>query len=183
MPTQFRNLTAQVERHLVSNNTTPLQEWFTDWMSCDGVDNIRSVLKSKNATGASFSFQLVIQYVPVRVDANPTAPTTLGAAQSNNVEYQTGDISVATDMGSNRLFRLGIQYSSAQAGVQQADVYLQASWKQVGTDLGGRRVTLAVADSSDKYEVLTPWIPAIYMAKVKAAFVLTSITQSNGNLR
>jgi hypothetical protein len=76
-----------------------------------------------------------------------------------------------------------VQYASTQAAVTQGDVSLQVSWKQLATDLGTRRVTLAVADSSDKYEVLTPWYPAIYMAKVKAAFVLTSITPNNGNLR
>ncbi|MBK7395781.1 MAG: hypothetical protein IPJ34_05605 [Myxococcales bacterium] len=177
----YRNLTAQIQRHLISNNTTPLQEWFTDWMSCDGIDNIRLVIKVKNS-GASFSWQPIVQYAAVRVDS-PGAATTIGNGQSNNGEYNPGDIAVATDMGNNRLFRLGVQYSSASASVQQGDVYLQASWRQAGTDLGTRRVTLAVADSSDKYEVLTPWMPATFMAKVKAAFVLTSITPSNGNLR
>lgn len=150
-------------------------------MPCDGVDNVRAVIKAKNSA-ANFQWQLAVQYAAVRVDS-PGQATPIGSAQSNNGEYSTGDLSLATDMGNNRLFRLGIQHSSATASVQQADMFLQASWKQVGTDLDTRRVTLAVADSSDKFEVLSQWVPATFMSKVKAAFVLTSITPSNGNLR
>lgn len=182
MPTQFRNVTPQMLRHLVVTNTVVQYEWFTGWMSCDGVDNIRAVLKCKNATDNNFNWQLAIQYAAVRAD-NPGAPGTLGANQTSSGEYQTGDVSVATNMGSNRLFRLGIAYSSSAAAQKQGDVYLQASWKQVGTDLGTRRVTLALSDSSNRYVPLTGWIPATFMAKVKAAFVLTSITPSNGNFK
>ncbi len=181
----FRNLTQYAECHLVSNNTgTTLYQWFTDWMCCDGVDAIRAVLKAKNATSANFSWQLAIQYAPVRSD-NPDAPAAIGNGQTGSGEYQTGDLSLAAqaDAPTHRLFRLGIAYTSVNASVQQADVSLQASYKSVATPLGMARATLAITDSSNKYEVLTPWIPAIYMAKVKAAFVLNSINPSNGNFK
>lgn len=180
----FANLMPYTEERLVATSTTVQYEWYTDWMPTEGIDNIRSVLKGKNATGSYFSFQLAVQYAAVRVD-EPGAPGTLGAAQVGSVEYQTGDLSVATNMAANRLFRLGIAYFTAQggSGVQQGDVGLQASWKQTGTSLGTTRVTLEVVDTGTKYAVLTRWMPATLMTKIKAAFVLTSITGASSNLK
>ncbi|MBK7400382.1 MAG: hypothetical protein IPJ34_30040 [Myxococcales bacterium] len=182
--TMFRNLTPYTEAHLVATSTTEQYAWFTDWMSTAGIDNLRSVLKCKNATGAYFQWRLAIQYAAVRSD-EPDAPSTLGSAQTSSGEYQTGDISVATSMGTKQLFRLGIAYTTAPngSGVQQGDVGLQASWKQVGTDLGPASVAVSVVDTGTKYEVLTPWLPATIMSKVAAAFTMTSITGASANLR
>lgn len=180
MPTSFRNLTQRLETHLVCTTTTAQYEWFTDWMPTEGIDNIRAVMKAKNASG-NFQWQLAIQYAAVRPD-DPTAPATLSQQQTGNGEYQTQDVSVATNMGDYRLFRLGIAYNSSQTGMNQADVSLQASWKQIGTDLGTRRVVLSIADTGTKYEPLTDWVPATFMTKVRAAFVLNSITPSTGHL-
>jgi len=179
MPYQLQNATGLFSRHLSCQTTGTFYEWFTPWMSCDGVDNIRAVLKAKNAS-ANLAWQLVVQYAAIRVD-NPGSATTLAAAQTANGEYNPGDISVATDMGNNRFFRLGIAYG-ATAG-QQGDLTLQASWKQVGTDLGTAQATLALSDSSNRYEAITAWIPATFMSKVKVAFVVNSITPSNGNFK
>lgn len=176
----LRNLILNSERHLFATSSTVQYEWFTGWLSTDGIDNIRAVLKGKNA-GASFTWQLAIQYAAVRSD-EPGSPATLGSQQSSSGEYQTGDISVANNMASNRLFRLGIAYSSPNA-VQQADLVLTASWKSVGTFLGRRRVTLAAVDTGTKYEVLTGWLPATFMSKIKAVFMLNSITGASSNLR
>lgn len=177
----FRNLTQYREAHLVSTTTTTQYSWFTDWMTADGITNIRAVLKCKNASGANFRWQLAIQYAAVRAD-NPGTPATLGNQQTNSGEYQTQDVPVGTGMDANRLFRLGIAYSSAQTGMEQGDVSLQASWLQLGTDLGSSRMVLGVVDSGVKYAPLTDWIPATVMSKVKAAFILTSITPSTGYL-
>lgn len=178
----FRNLTRYNESHLVSTTTTTQYAWFTDWMSADGIDNIRAVLKCKNASGANFRWQLAIQYAEVRADAPRNQMGTLGTQQTGSGEYQTQDVSVTTDMNANRFFRLGIAYSSAAAGMEQGDVCLQASWKQLGTDLGSSRVTLNVNDNGVKYEPLTDWVPATIMSNVKAAFILTGITPSTGHL-
>lgn len=176
----FRNLTAFTQRRLVATSSTVVYEWFTEWLPCDGVDAIRAVLKAKQA-GANFAWQLAIQYAPVRVD-EPDAPSTLGNQTTGSNEMQTGDISVSATTPSKRLFRLGIAYSSA-SGVTQGDVSLVASWKSVATPLGARRVTLAVADTGTKYEVLTDWMPATFMSKVKAVFMLNSITGATSQLR
>jgi len=178
----FRNLTRCREAHLVSTTTTTQYEWFTGWMSADGIANIRAVVKCKNASGANFRWQVAIQYAEVRGDEPRTQMGTLGAQQTNSGEYQTQDVSVTTDTDANRFFRLGIAYSSAAAGMEQGDVSLQASWKQLGTDLGTSRVVLSVNDNGVKYEPLTDWIPATIMSKVKAAFILTGITPSTGHL-
>lgn len=172
-----------VEHHLVATSGTTQYAWFTDWMSADGVDNIRAVLKCKNGD-ANFGWQLAIQYAAVRPDA-PGSPATLGSPQAGSNEYQTGDISVSGSGATtdNRLFRLGIAYSSPQGGVQQGDVSLEASWKELGTDLGTRSVALSALDTGTKYAVLTPWIPATFMSKIKAAFSLNSITGGTSNLR
>lgn len=150
-------------------------------MPTEGVENIRAVLKARNTSGATFQWQLAIQYAAVRAD-DPSAPATLAQQQGGNGEYQTQDVSVAANMEDYRLFRLGIAYSSSQAGMNQGDVSLQASWKQVGTDLGARRVILSIVDTGTKYEPLTDWVPATFMTKVRAAFVLNSITPSTGHL-
>lgn len=138
------------------------------------------VLKAKQA-GANFTWQLAIQYAAVRVD-EPDAPSTLGNAAAGSGEIPTGDISVSGTTPSKRFFRLGIAYSSS-SGVTQADVSLVASWKSVATPLAARRVTLAVADLGTKYEVLTDWMPATFMSKVKAVFMLNSITGASSQLR
>ncbi len=178
----FRNQTPDLQAHVVSNNTTTLYLWLTGWLSCDGVDNIRFVARAKNATGSGFRWQPAIQYAAVREDS-PGAPGTLGTQQTDNGDYGTGDISVSTDMGNNRMFRLGIAYSSSTASVQQGDVYLQATWKQVGTYLGSRQVQLDVDGTGTRYQVLTDWMPATFMSYVKAAFVLTTITGTSANLK
>lgn len=169
-----------VEHHLVATSTTVLYQWFTDWLPADGVDNIRAVLKCKNG-GASFSWQLAIQTAAVRADA-PDSPALLGAQQTGSGEYQTGDISVSGSTGTKRMFRLGIAYNS-QGTVQQGDVGLEAGWKEFGTPLGARTVELSALDTGTKYAVLTPWIPATFMSKIKAAFSLNSITGGTSNLR
>jgi len=183
---QLRNCTPYIERQLVAWSNTTAYEWLTPWMSCDGIEAIRAVVKCKNASGANFQWQLVVQYAAVRADS-PGQAVTLGAQQTNNGEYNPGDITTgisgASYMPANRLFRLGIAYGSAAASVQQGDVSLVASWKQVGTDMGSRRVTLAISDNGDHFEPLTDWYPATFMTKVKAAFVLTSISPANGNLK
>jgi hypothetical protein len=179
----FANLTRYIERRLVSPSNTTVYEWFTTWMPTEGIDNIRAVLKSKNATSANFNFQLAIQYTAVRGD-NPGAPSTLGTLQSGSVEYQTGDVSVSNNMATNRLFRLGIAYASATASVQSADVCLQASWKQVGTNLGGARVICSLSEPNNvQVRPVTGWMPATIMSKIKAAFTLTSITPADGNFK
>lgn len=176
----FANVTRYIEQRLIATDTTTLYRWFTRWMPTDGIDNIRAVLKAKNA---GIVWQPAIQYAAVRAD-EPGSPAAIGNSQTGNGEYQTGDISVASNMAGNRLFRLGVAFASQpNQGVQQGDVCLQASWKCVGTDLGARRVTLATNDTGTKYEVLTPWMPATIMSKVKAAFTMTSITGTTQNLR
>jgi len=177
----FRNLTDYTEQRLISTSTTVQYAWFTDWETCDGIDNIRAVLKSKNSS-AAFGWQLAIQYAAVRAD-DPGSPATLATAQSGSVEYQTGDVSVATNMAANRLFRLGIAYSSPSGGVQQADVALLASYKSVGTQLGRKSLSLGVVDNGTKYEPLTGWVPATFMSKIKAAFMLNGITGASSNFR
>lgn len=179
----FRNLTRYAERRLVATSSTVQYAWFTGWMTADGVDNVRAVLKAKNASGSSFNWQLAIQYAPVRID-EPGAPATLATAQTGSAEYQTGDVSVASNAASSRFFRLGIAYwATANTGVQQSDVGLIASWKSVATFLGRSRVTLAAVDTGTKYEVLTGWVPATFMSKIKAVFMLNSITGATSNLR
>lgn len=184
---QFRNLTEYNEAHVVATSSTEQFEWLTGWMPTEGVDNIRAVLKAKNATGSGFQWRLAIQYAAVRAD-NPGTPATFsgaGQTQAGNGEYETGDISVSAqqEMPGNRLFRLGIAYASPSGGVQQADVSLVASWKSVGTHLGAARVTLSAVDTGTKYEPLTGWVPATFMSKVRAVFVMTGITGASNNFR
>jgi len=171
----FRNLTRYAEHHLVATSSTVQYEWYTDWLPTDGVDNIRAVLKAKNTSGGQFGWQLAIQYATVRAD-NPDTPGTLGTQQDSDGEYVTGDLAVGTSMQSKRLFRLGVAYFSAGAAVQ-GDVALVASWKSVGTILGAQTVNLEVVDSGGiKYMPLTGWVPATFMAKIKAAFILSGLT-------
>jgi len=172
------------EQHLVTTSTTVEYAWFTDWLPTEGVDYIRAVLKCVNATGNSFQWQLAVQYAAVRNDA-PGSPATLQQAQTGSGEYQTGDVNVATSMAANRMFRLGVAYTTTAANqpVQQGDVSLEAAWMQLGTDLGTRSVAISALDTGTKYAVLTPWIPAIYMTKIKAAFSMNSITGATSNLR
>jgi len=181
----FRNLTNYAERHLVATSSTTQYAWFTGWQSANGIDNIRAVLKAKNAGAVGalpLQWQLAIQYAEVRADA-PGSPSVIGTAQTaGTIDYQTGDISVATNMAANRLFRLGVAYSSASNAVVQGDVSLVASWKSVATELGRVRMMLGAVDTGVKYEVLTDWMPATFMSKIKAAFILNSLT-STSNFR
>lgn len=178
----FANLIPYVERHLAATSTTVLYAWLTGWQSADGVDSIRAVIKTKNAVEA-FQWQLAIQYAEVRADA-PSAPVLpLNTWNDANQDTQTGEVSVSGSTATNRLFRIGIAYRSSYATVSQGDVGLIASWKSFATPMGAKRVTLAVADLGTKYEALTEWFPATLMAKIKAAFVMNSITGNLSNFR
>lgn len=69
-------LTSYKSRHLTATSTTLLYEWYTNWQSCDGIDNIRAVLKTRNAAASNFQWQPAIQYAAYRPD-EPGSPAAL----------------------------------------------------------------------------------------------------------
>jgi hypothetical protein len=173
----LRRYLPYAEDRLIATSTTLQYRWYTPWQLAVGVTTIRPVLKSKNSSGSSFSWQYVIQTATVRTD-DPGGPQTLAAAQTGDGEYCPGDVTVSSYTGSAMWFRLGVayKYSGVSPTVVEADVGHQASWNQLGTILGSRSVQLDANDGGSRIAPLTGWFPAIYAGYIRAAIIANGVS-------
>ncbi len=143
-------------------------------MPAIGLDNVKAVLRS-HAVSGNFQLRLAMQTALVRVEL-PEAPSTLDQLLVGDGERCTGMISVAESTASKFFVRFGVAYSlSSGSALGQADVSFALSHTQCGQIVGGRSLSLASNATADAFALVTGWVPAIQVQKVKAVTVCRSL--------
>jgi hypothetical protein len=175
-PSNYRQ-SGYLEKLLAPTDTNLLYAPYTPWQFATGVDTVRVVWKNLQG-GSNLVSQPFIEVAKVRPDAPVATPTLLGSALTGNGESNV-NASVSSVTGSAMWFRLGIAYKSSTT-TAQAHVGLFASWIQNG-QLGGTEVVqLQANDTSTNHAmIVTPWIPQIFVAKLKLATVANGFVGSN----
>lgn len=162
-----------------TNSTDARFRAVTGWFLATGLDSIRAVLKNKSVSG-SIATKVAYRTAAVRPD-NPNAWIAVGAAQNGNGESPV-DATIATETDDTMWVQFGIQYAN-QTGltVSSATVYLTVSFNACGKLVGGAALDLASdSNTTSRFYIVTGWLPAKTITKVKASIVNGSFT---GELR
>jgi hypothetical protein len=171
------------QKRLSALSATQVIEWYTEWISCVGLDDAMPVLIARRATSANFEAQLVIQVAKVRTD-DPEAPVLKGAAQTpsnSRIDYNPGVLDLSSDTAGAMFIRFGVAYNFA-AGQSQAaaEVGLMVAYARCGELQGAGTWQLDAASTSDQFVVISGWLPRIQVDRVKLAAICTGLT---GNLQ
>lgn len=170
------SLTPAVQRSLNALPDRAAYEWFTEWMPCTGVDKFLALLVNRNVQG-NFRSQVAAQWAAVRTDESGLSVTTYGSAASGagQATINSGDISSTSD---EKFFvRFGVKYDlSTGSTAASAEVQLQVAYDSCGRVVGASSEQLQATSSTNSFKALTPWLPAMHAAKVKAAMVVNSLT-------
>ncbi len=168
-------LTPEVWKHLVSTSDDyELFEPFTEWVPAMGLDDVKVVWKQKAQeikTSGDFEVRPAIQTASVRT-TEPDDWSTLGTAVAGNDET-CDEFDIATTTVDKFFVRFGVAYKLSTNAVQgEADVSLQVSYNSCGRIVGGKTETFSTNTVSDQMRPVTGWIPAVGVAKVKAAIIV-----------
>lgn len=173
--------TRRLRATAAATSGAPQYDFYTPWMPAIGVDNLRAMIRAKSAS-SNLSWAQCIETASIRTD-NATSPQVITGYTSGVAEVSTGSFSITSYLGSPLAcwFRLGIaHYNNNATGIAEGDVALQTSWFQSGRIVDGRRVMLYTTDTANKFQVLTRWIPAIHVAKVRAAIIVNGVSGAVG---
>lgn len=165
-------------RSLNATTADERYEWYTSWLSATGMDEIKTVLKLRNLNG-NFQCKHAIQVAPVRTD-KPDAPEALGSYVTTNSEACSGLYDLSGTINDQYFIRFGVMYNLSSGTFGRGDVTYQCSYAQCGQVLGATSVQLETSSTTEKYQVLTGWLPAIMAKKVMLAVVCAS---RSGNIQ
>lgn len=148
------------------------------------LDAVMVVLRAKAASTVYFQGQVVMQVAAVRT-SSPGAPILKGSVQTTTTntsfEYNTGELNVLADTSGAMFVRFGVAYNFTAGQAQsQADVEIEVSGVQCGEVAGSGIWQLATTTVDDQFQAVTGFLPAILVAKVRAAAMCTSLS---GNFR
>lgn len=163
------NLTPANQRSLTALTATgsPAFEPFTEWMPCTGLDDFRAVVKVKGVTG-NFQAKPAYQLAGVRTDA-PEDWVAAGSWSSGTEDEDTYTVTVTTT--TKFWIRFGIAYASSSSGT--ADCSIQVSFDVCGDVVGRWAGQLHAWSTTNVFQPVTGWIPALHAAKVKMALIAT----------
>lgn len=165
------------QKTLVATSTTLQYEWMGGWELAIGVTALKAVIKRRTAT--AFQAQFAIQTAPVRTD-KPNAPVPLGTPTSGEGETCSTVIDLTSYTSGNFWIRVGVAYSATSATVGSCDVTFTGGLSRCGRSLGVQVFTLSTLSTTNAYQPITGWQPALDLEVIKAAIVTTGII---GNFR
>ena len=171
------------QRRLTAVSTTQTIEWFTEWLSCVGLDWAMPILVARAATSQYFEAQLVVQVAKVRTDA-PEVPVLKGSVQTptnGNIDYNPGLLDLTSDTVGAMFVRFGVafKYATGQAPAA-ADVEVPVAFARCGELVASGSWQLDSATTSLQYLVISGWVPRILVDQVKLAAICSGLT---GNLQ
>jgi hypothetical protein len=167
-------LTPPTTKSLIAAPGSPAFAWFTGWIPSTGLAGFDALLNLLNVQG-NFRAQVVAQYAQVRTDA-PDAPTVYGTAQGGAGArvVQSGDIKTTT--GTKLFVRFGVKYDvSSGTNAASADVELQIAYDICGQVVGSFADQLVATSETKIFIALTPFVPSIQAAKMKAAVIVNGL--------
>lgn len=171
-------LTPSVTQSLAATSTTVRYVWFTDWMPAMAMDAASGVLKVANLAN-SFRVKPAYQTATVRVD-DPDAPNSsfgseVSSDSENFISEATFDLDNVTP--GKTFIRFGVAvYLNTAPNNGTADVTLQMAYRQCGS-LGAPWTGHLVATSTtEQFQPLTGWLPALGVVKVEATIIVGSTT-------
>ena len=167
-------LTQVATRNLEATPGAAAYAWFTGWILCTGLDKFVATLKNLTVDG-SFRSQVVAQFAAVRSDA-PETPIAYGVAQAGAGArvVESGDIKSTSS--TKYLVRFGVKYDvSSGANPASAEVELQVAYDMCGQAVGTFDEQLMVTSDTKVYYALTPWLPSLHAAKMKAAMLVNGL--------
>lgn len=163
--------------HVEATSTTAVCTYLTDWLPGIAMDAATATLKLANTSG-SISVQACIQMAIARTD-EPSAPSTVGTAQTTNVEYYISapTFDLATVVPGNAFIRFGVSYKVTTTPNQgQADVIREVAYRQCGVFLPPWRDHLVAVSTTRQFVPVTGWLPALGVLKIEGAVVVSSVT-------
>ncbi|MFH1463435.1 MAG: hypothetical protein ABIO70_03525 [Pseudomonadota bacterium] len=168
-------LTPEYSANLSTNDDTFVQyRWFTDWITCAGLSNVRATIKRINADN-SFSVRFAFQIAKVRTN-DPGSPTVLAgdAYHSGNGESCTDDLDLSTYADDGFFVRFGVAYKLTEgSGYASADVYFQVAYGLKGSVIGKGSQQVLAPDSTYRYLLISDWVPALSAVKFQVAYVVS----------
>ena len=151
----------------VTVTTAAGYEAVTDPIPCEGIDEFRAVIKVKSVTG-NVQTRPIYRLFPVRVDA-PNDWVEAGSWSDGDEDEDSMEVTVAT--AGAFFIQCGFAYASSSTGT--ADVGMQVAYDQCGEVVGNWQGVLQAFSSSNTFQPVTGWIPAIHATKVKMALIST----------
>lgn len=181
-----RKHTPPPTERLIGLSTTQAIGTQTAWAVAVGLDVIKAAarLKAHVAGGGNLNVQLVYQTASVRVDEPDDWQVLL--YQGNPVLTVTGNggvcsgiQNIASITAGKMFIRFGLAYCTTATGAPPSgDVSLVVSTLSFGDLIGGFTGQLTTTSSTGTPLILTAMVPALMAEKVKASFLLTSISGS-----
>lgn len=169
-------LTPAVQRSLSAQPTTAQTEWFFDWMPCTGLKSVSAVLKSRAVNG-NFRAQVVLQWAEVRADKPLDSLTTVGSTLSDAGEVCVTSGDLSTIAGTKYYVRFGVKYDvHTGSNGATADVELQVAYDICGQITGVWSGQLVATTSTNLFQAVGPWVPALSAFRVKAIAAVTSLS-------
>lgn len=169
------SLTSVIQKALDAQANLDGLAWFTGWIPCTGLDRFTAILRNRGVNGF-FRSQIVAQFAAVRTD-EPDAPIAYGSTQDGAGErcIESGDIS---STASTKFYvRFGVKYTVSQGTAPaRADVELQVAYDMCGQVVGAFDEQLVATSDTKVFVALTPWLPSLHAAKMKAAVVVNSLS-------
>jgi len=160
-----------VREILNAESNTAMVGCLTGWVPVTGVDTLR-ISWAVRALSGSISVVPVIQYAKVRTDR----PEDWAAATGATARTQEGDSFVEVDISGDSddylFFRVGLQYTE-NSGAGHADCRLAVTYQCEGEIVARQTIDLQPQGSGTEYIPITGALPAVAIAKVKAAFLFT----------
>lgn len=152
----------------------------TGWFYAQGVDSVRSILKSLAESGL-FQARMAVQYATATPDITGTGGrddwTVLG---SYNVDEGMWTQEASLTTTGKMYFRIGICFSlTGGAALAQADVRSRASFRDVAKVLAKGATQLPVSSTAVIYIPFGAFVGAHGLDAIRAALLVTGVTGAN----